>query len=169
VRKRRAKQLAAFGEAAAVDIGNELEKPAETDHSVSLSFTLRARRPVHIERTSCAEAAIVRMRHEVQSRADECSARRLKVQLTGQELPRITRKEPPRKEAGTPLETAPAALLVYVQAFSSPATTRPIHSSMPMVPPEAATCSSSLGRSTSWMPSIRFHSQTGVSASVWGT
>ena len=88
-----------------------LEKPAETDHSVGLSFNLRARRPVHIECTSCAEAAIVRMRREVQSRAVQCSARRLKDQLTGQDLSRITRKEPPRKEAGTPPETAPAARL----------------------------------------------------------
>ena len=52
VRKGRAEQLAGLGEARPVDVGRQLEEPAEADHSVSLSFTLRARRPVHSQRQS---------------------------------------------------------------------------------------------------------------------
>ena len=53
VREGRPEQIAGLGEAPPVDIGRQLEEPAEADHSVSLSFTLRARRPVHSQRPSC--------------------------------------------------------------------------------------------------------------------
>lgn len=54
------------------------------------------------------------------------------------------------------------------QACSSPLITRAAHSSSVMVP-VCATRARSCGRSTSCMPSMRFHSHSGVSASLRGT
>lgn len=52
-------------------------------------------------------------------------------------------------------------------ARSSPVSTLPIQSSM-VISPTFSTTAVSCGRRTSWIPSMRFHSQKGVSASAFG-
>ena len=54
------------------------------------------------------------------------------------------------------------------QTLSSPATILPIHCSS-VILPAFSTAASSAGRSASSMPSMRFHSQSGVSAPSRGT